>query len=804
MKSVLLAILFFAFNLSYAQENQKCDYKVEGFIYDLSSKKPLPFATVQIKGSEKGAFADENGHFEITDICSQDFDLVFSFVGYKATTHHHDPYHPLPKIYLSPEELTLESVVIEGKSKIGDLNSGTVQKLSSKEVEINRSESIADLAGHLSGVNTLQTGQNVVKPVIHGLHSNRILMINNGVRHEYQSWGDDHAPEIDASLIESISVIKGAATVRYGPDALGGVLIIDPPKIELNSRWSGEVGLTGKSNGRSGETSLRLQKGYKKTGFLAEVSILKQGDLHTPDYNLSNTGKEEKSVALGGKFHFSNFDLNAYYSHFDQTLGILRGSVTESLVDLVTAMSKEPPAYTRSFEYSLNTPRQEVSHDLFKINGQLNGKKQSLELQYAFQVNHRQEFDVRRGTNNEVPAINLKLYSHTLDLDWKHPEVYSWTGSFGFQGTFQDNNNIVGTNTAHFVPNYNNTRAGIYLIESKEFNSLDFEWGIRYDYQFLSVIDYDPDKDLYQNNVDYQNITATAGIVKEIGEGKVFRSNIGSAWRAPSVSELYSFGKHESSIEYGLWRYKVDAEGNVTSPGQVLSEKERSVRPEKGIKWINSYELSRKKLQMELTGYANYILNYFYTRPAGITETVRGAFPFFLYDQTNALLAGLDVSAVYDFSKKISTKISGNYLWAKDIKNNDYFVGLPPANVNYSITYNADKFLLFDHSSLNLFFNYSFRQFQAPRVISPEEIWTADKAEENIFSVNDRSFDFMQPPPGYVVGDFVWTNQVNNFNIDFQIKNLFNQSYRAYTDRLRYFSDEIGRNFILSVKYKFQ
>lgn len=34
-------------------------------------------------------------------------------------------------------------------------------------------------------------------PVIHGLHSNRILILNNEVRQEGQQWGADHAPEID-------------------------------------------------------------------------------------------------------------------------------------------------------------------------------------------------------------------------------------------------------------------------------------------------------------------------------------------------------------------------------------------------------------------------------------------------------------------------------------------------------------------------------------------------------------------------------------------------------------------------------
>ncbi len=70
------------------------------------------------------------------------------------------------------------------------------------------------------------------------------------MRHEFQNWGAEHAPEIDPSLISNLRVIKGAATVRYGPDALGGVILIDPPQLELLEPLHGAVGLTGKSNGR--------------------------------------------------------------------------------------------------------------------------------------------------------------------------------------------------------------------------------------------------------------------------------------------------------------------------------------------------------------------------------------------------------------------------------------------------------------------------------------------------------------------------------------------------------------------------
>ena len=165
---------------------------------------------------------------------------------------------------MAPEQMLLESIVVEAEAVKGDLNTNTATSLSSKELESVASESFGDVASKISGVSMLKVGQNVVKPVIHGLHSNRILVVNEGLRHEFQNWGTDHAPEIDPSLIDELTVVKGAATVRYGPDALGGVILINAPDMELNTPLKGEVRLTGKSNGRSGEATVKLQKGFNK------------------------------------------------------------------------------------------------------------------------------------------------------------------------------------------------------------------------------------------------------------------------------------------------------------------------------------------------------------------------------------------------------------------------------------------------------------------------------------------------------------------------------------------------------------
>ncbi|MGB3467606.1 MAG: TonB-dependent receptor, partial [Cyclobacteriaceae bacterium] len=471
-------MLIFLGQQSYAQAD--CDYIVTGKVYDIETKEPLPFVTVMIEGTTIGSKSELDGTFTIGNLCEKEVHLLFTHIGYKSTIHHHDPYHENLKIFLAPDELLLESIIVESDRITGDLATLNSTRLSEKNYKRFSSSSLADAASEITGVTMLTTGQNIAKPIIHGLHSNRVLIINNGVRHEFQNWGSEHAPEIDPSLYSSLEVIKGAGTVRYGPDALGGVILINPPKPPLDVPFSGEVGSKFHTNGKAYENNLKIQKGFRHFSIQCQASFIKQGDLSTPNYLLSNTGKEELSYALAARYHLPKLDLQVDYSRFSQNLGILRGSITGNLTDLANAIERDIPSPTSPFTYELNNPRQRTRHDFLKARAEINHNGQTINVQYGFQKNLRKEFDVRRGTNNSRPSINLELSSHSLDADWKISHENGRNSVLGTQFLIQQNRNIPGTNTAHFVPNSELYRGGLFLIESLERGENTYELGVRY------------------------------------------------------------------------------------------------------------------------------------------------------------------------------------------------------------------------------------------------------------------------------------------------------------------------------------
>ena len=799
MRSVFIFLFLFLIGKVYGQEQQSCTYSIEGRIFDLKTKAPLPFASVKIKGTTIGDIADENGYFKIENLCETEFNLLFSYVGYKPVTHHHDSYHDIPEIYLAPDNLYLNSVIIEGEKVSGKLESTSRQKIDTRVLEKKQMASLGEITNELSGVSMLQTGQNIAKPIIHGLHSNRVLIINNGIRHEFQNWGDEHAPEVDASMANQIVVVKGASTVRYGPDALGGVLLIDPKPLPLNTGLEGEMSSSLQSNGRGGNVNGSFTYGLENWSFHTEGKILRLGDAQAPDYNMTNTSRIEKTLAGGVRYHKKSIDFEAHYSRVDQELGILRGSVTGNLNDLERAITEDFPLYTSGFSYELDNPRQEITHDMVKLKGSYLSGEQVINLTYGFQRNIRKEFDVRRGTNNEIPSIDLELFTQSLDIDWDHPNLGDLNGLIGIQWLYQDNNNLPGTNTVPFIPNFNNTRLGVFMTESLETGNSKWEAGLRYDYQHTSARGREPDNDIYRNSIEFHNVTATVGLVRKLGQNKSFRTNIGTSWRPPNVSELFSFGKRLYSVEYGLWRYQED-ENNQIVVSDVLNNRQKPVPSEVGYKWINTFSYEGSDVKAEFTAYLNYIENYIYQKPAGITNTVRGAFPFFVYDQDNAIFWGLDADWDMQHNERWESNASASYVWAKDISNDDFFIGIPPANFRYTLSYELAREIVGAKVRIDLTSNYTFTQFQTPRTIPISTLLSGES--EDLFAIDDSNFDLTDAPDGYfLLGadiSFKWKKS----SLIFQSDNILNQSYRLYTDRLRYFADQPGTNFQISYTYR--
>ena len=87
--------------------------------------------------------------------------------------------------------------------------------------------------------------------------------------------------------------------------------------------------------------------------------------------------------------------------------------------------------------------------------------------------------------------------------------------------------------------------------------------------------------------------------------------------------------------------------------------------------------------------------------------------------------------------------------------------------------------------------SYTFKQFQVPKTISPEQFTDGSLTTIDYSEV----FDIKDAPDGYFLFNLTWKIKKNNLSTNIKIKNLFNKKYRNYLNQMRYFADEPGRIF---------
>ena len=776
---------------------QNCSYSIKGSVSD-EKGDPLPGATIHIEGGTAGSVTDVHGDFTIYGVCSGNYELHVQFIGFEeALLPIEIPQKGVLQIRMSEASTVLETIVVEGqKTNVGE--SQTVARISGEGLFENQGKALGETLRKLPGVTSLQTGPTVFKPVINGLHSNRILILNNGIRQEGQQWGVDHAPEIDPFIATQITVIKDAGAIKYGPDALGGVVLVNPAELPSESRVGGAFNLVGMTNGRLGTVSGLLEGGLKNAwGWRVHGTMKRAGDFHAANYNLSNTGMQELNYSATLGYHKKDLGLEIYYSHFFTRLGILRGSSVGSEEDLQQALDQEPPQYTRPFTYKISNPNQEAKHDLVKVNGHFHlGDQQMLRLQYGLQINKRKEFDVRRGSLNEIPSINLELYTHTLDVEYEYSHRDNFYGSVGANGMMQDNRNIQGTLRIPFVPNFTQLSAGLFMVNRWQMEKMVLETGLRFDNRHYEVAGRDYKNEIYHSSLEFGNVSGSVGAGIPLHKGLKFKSTMGLAWRPPHVAELYSFGRHQSvgAIEYGLLLDKANNE--------VLPSTKENTKPEQALKWNNTFTYTKKRLEAEATIFANIIRNYVNLRPGGVTQSFTGPSPYFRYAQDHALFVGLDFYSAYTPAPAISLNGKATLLRARDIENNDNFLFIPSNRFElestFQITHRADAPRLY----FTLDLSYVAQQKHAPSVIPLDEF-----INNPDLITGSNNFDFLPAPPGYFLTG-LQVGAAKNFKhskLDFRIEvsNLFNKAYREYTNRMRYFADDLGRNLTLGLKHSF-
>ncbi len=768
--------------------------KIEGEIMDQSNNLSIPGAHIRLEPFELLAVSDENGYFSfsLADLADT-VTLTVSFVGKEELVFglkiqkSQQLYH----LHLYMNELGCEKckhtdMVLIEETALANQNSKNSILLNSSFFEENLHGSFAKSLERLAGINAINVGTGIAKPVIRGLTGNRILVTQNGIPQQGQQWGNDHGLEIDALSVDRMEIVKGPASLLYGSDGLGGIINVLPERIAAHNSLKASVQGIYKNNNNHWGTSANINSNYHNWFIQTRYTRQESGDYQIPtdsfiyngfvlpifENNLKNTAVKEENISFsaGTVQKWGVIRLSA--SHFGFRSGIFSGAM-----GIPRAYELTPDGDNRD----IDLPSQSVSHFKTVLNNDfIINSKADLKFDIGYQRNLRKEFSFPHAHNRDVNGnsdsnlalqLLLQTISSNLRLTSRINEKFSLKTGANFQ--YQHNKR---SGFDYLLPDFLTLRSGIYTYAEYRKNlRLKIDGGIRFDYaynkndSFLQPVNVDNGivtlgLSSPAINQDFYNFSAAAGIWYALKpEIWSFRLHFGRSFRVPHPVETVSNGVH-----HGTFRHE---RGTA------------DLNTESGLQLDLGTDFSFRSLKLELSAFANYYNNYIYLSPTARFSPLPDAGQLFQYVQTDAFYSGAELSWSYDIIDFIQIKQALDYVFTVNLESGLGLPFTPPAALQSALRIKQlNEFLIFTDA----FFEISHRYVAAQNRVDRNERTTP------AYHLFDLSSSFV----------LNWKRQ--KFVLGLQVQNVFNVTYYQHLSRYRLINvPEQGRNVVLSLKVPF-
>ena len=764
----------------------ECTGVISGYVVDSSNQSPLSGVSIAFADKGTQAVTNSEGYFKAEKLCTETVELRLTTEAYqkRSLSIKMGLNQILSLDPLNKEEI--EEFVIRGQQTRAT-ETRSISSLDTDSIRRSGGKNLADTLAELPGVSVLRSG-NVAKPIVRGQHSSRLLMLFDGVRHEGQDWGMSHGVEIDPFSAGSMDVVKGSAGVRYGPDAIAGVLIVNPPTMLDEPGVRVETLTVGALNGRRGTMAGRIEGNSLN---LPELSLRLQGNysrgagIETPTYPLDNTGIEEWNTGGAMSYEGDCWNLELSFHRKAEKSGVCRCVRKETTDDFDAQVLQDEPPLVELYQsdYEIERPYQGVIHDIAiaRASVDIDGFGQ-LEGTYAFQSNDRKEYEIVR-VETDAAQHNFVLRTHTADALLRQTPIrisddLKLEGLFGISGMLQEN-------VYRGWPLLSDFRAfsgGVFGLERLKWDNYELEFGARFDhttrnaylpkktYQSLAREDrINPDEcnlgdDFTRCDRTFNAATFSLGGLIHLSQGIFAKVDLSSATRAPTIDEQYLNGTSPS--------FPVMARGNHTLDSETS--------------WSSSATLEAETsfFSGELSAYGSYIDDYIYLAPElredGTIRTdvlIQGRFPRFSYDPIDAIFYGAEADTVVRLGP-LDIGIQASMVRARNAKTDEFLLFIPPDEVSTKLTYQLPDTDWMEDSQVSLDATIVARQYS----VSPDS-------------------DFAPVPDAYPLYGASASTKLYigeaRYLLSLEVQNILNSRYRDYTSLLRYFADEPGRQVYL-------
>lgn len=640
MRRILAAVLFFLPGILFGQ------HAIFGKITDARDSTPLIGATAVITDLRRGAVADLNGMYLLDNLPSGQFLVEFQYAGYESRVElirvdGRTEYN----VALTPAVTELNEVVVTGTSHSTELKRSPIPVTTiSAESLVERSGSnLIDKIASQPGIGQITTGAGISKPVVRGLGFNRVIVLYDGIRQEGQQWGDEHGMEIDEFSVNRVEIIKGAGSLMYGSDGLGGIISFLAPHPVPDGSLQGQWISNYQSN--NGLFANSLSVGGNKNGlYWMAHATRKDAKAYRNRYDgrVFNSGFNEfdlgGTLGMSGNWGYTQLHVTS----FNQNLGLPEGE-RDAEGNFLRQAAEGPQVIERTVTpdelrtYSLFIPNQSVHHLRVSSNTNYYRGDSRIQLDLGYQYNLRQEFG--NVLDEDEEELRFDLHTATWNLIYHLPQRNDLRISIGTGGAFQKS---ISGGEEYLIPDHRTLDWGVFAFAKWHHKTLDLAGGLRFDRRSIRIdpLYLDGQGTPSDNPGDYQkfsggspdfaNYSASLGITEALSDGLTLKMNVSKGFRAPSVTELSANGRHEGSLQYEY--------GNPDLKG------EKSFQMDLGL------NLQSEHITVEAALFRNFISDYIYLRKllgrngADSIPDPDDPVPAYGYTQGDARLAGAELT----------------------------------------------------------------------------------------------------------------------------------------------------------------
>ncbi len=425
------------------------------------------------------------------------------------------------------------------------LEGSRIESLQGAEI-LTRDDIVEQLNGGLGdtldatpGIATTFFGAGASRPIIRGLGEDRVRVLQNGIGAiDASTASPDHAVTSDGLDAERIEILRGAAALAYGGNAIGGVVnVIDQsiPTRDINGvAFDGLAAFSSVDDGA--QSAANVGFGAGDFALHASAAVRDTDPYDTPIGEALNQWTSVRSYGVGGSLVR------------DWGFAGVAVKRTEDEYGLYPEDPSEPGGHIE-----LEQTRIETRGDIRIGAGPFN------RLDYGFQ---RSDYQHTEFEGDGAPGTTFTSEGWEGRLEAHHGGE-RLSGALGVQFSDVD---FGAVGDEAFITATNTQDSGVFAVERYDLGSWGVEGGARYERRELD--------NATVGARGYEGVSASAGLFVRPAEGWFFGATLAHTERAPTAFELFSDGPHLATANYEL--------GDPNLGQEIASSFEASARFQRG------------------------------------------------------------------------------------------------------------------------------------------------------------------------------------------------------------------------------